>query len=500
MNRLASFLAALYLIFLPWHALLMTWIAKLLGSSADHLPVLAKYAAVWKEGVLILLGIGAIYRLLTKQVKWQWTSFDSFFGVYLLFSLFSYFGGQSTPAMLIWGIKYDLLWWILFYIWRCYDISPLWRMRLIKIFLVNTALLILWGILLYYVLSPEFLLHLGYSPYVSSYDPGKPLPIYHIVEARATPRLASALAGPNQYGFFLMTFIAFLLSIWPEFKKKTQYYLLGLAGMALFSLFLTFSRAAWLGTMFLTALAIYFYLPIKWRLKAVFSSIILALVMVLSVYWGAPDFWHRTIVRQGSTSVHYQHMTEALKTIVKYPFGTGLGTVGPASLRFAELNELKVPKSEINNLRTMGLPQDLDFHLFLPLNADFEKFKPHNTNELMAIPAMLEISGDLKKEVIDLWYRHYHERIAENWFIQIFQEIGIFGGFCYLLFWFFVLKYYCSGFNSNWSARFALLSMSGGILAAMFLHSFEDASIMFSWMTILGLSFKSCNLHPSKSA
>jgi hypothetical protein len=217
------------------------------------------------------------------------------------------------------------------------------------------------------------------------------------------------------------------------------------------------------------------------------------------------SFVSNALVRTNSTTGHYIRLLGSLKEIVTHPFGTGIGTAGPAVSKSASLQSVFVPKTLVDEIVNQGIPMSVKNHLWFKkevyqINEEFHlRFKPQNNQELVAIPALQELSVELKQQVFDLWDRYYHERIPENWHLQMFMEFGWLGGLVYLV-WLFsllkVLQQQAGDFKVNAKAkqikiillRGSFLSLLGLVVAGMFLHSFEDSSTSLSLFLLMGLA------------
>lgn len=317
-----------WVILLPWHAFLKTWLSSLfLGSNADYLPVLSNVFSAWKEVLLVIISVWALWN--ARKLNWLgWWLQPSSIVLALYIGSLVLFGTLQTPDWKTWllALRTDLLFVPallagaasqLFFNdqekkaiikWACYSL------------LIATSIgLAVW------LIAPDIGIHFGYSPYESSYVEAKPLPIYHclFIQDFCIPRLQATFSGPNQAGA-LMALLLGLLALVFQFS----WWLLIPAA----ALVLTFSRSAWIGVIIATI----YWVPRKWLVKGGIAAIILLIAVVA---------WKPDIITHGLSSVEHLDKTSAgIEHILKEPLGSGLGTAGPVSRRI--LGEEKALISE----------------------------------------------------------------------------------------------------------------------------------------------------------
>lgn len=403
------------LFLLPFHALLVTWMSMLAGSTADSVPVTAKLFASWKEGVLVvLMGIAAIRWWKDSEWKFQvhWTD-ATILSLPILGFLLQGIHHVGWGQWLL-GMITDFRFFAFYLVVRTLKWDTVWIKRMLWTIGISTGFAIIWGFILRFA-PADLLLHFGYSPYISSYMPNKPLPIYHIVEGSNEIRLASTLAGPNQLGSFLLIPFALLLA---AFRYCRRFWLVGnkdlcslpFLGLIAISipLFWTYSRSAWLGAAVIIALYLFSILPnLKTRLITIGIGGIVTIAAFGAILFTHPAFIADNLLRAGSTSEHAQLSIEGAKFVATHPLGIGLGAAGPVSQRYA-------------------VWPDKGF-------------------------------------------------ISENWYLQIFEELGWLGGIIFLIL-------FCGIVWELWKRKAdsialgASLSLIGIGIAALFLHTWADAS------------------------
>lgn len=409
------FLVLFLLFFLPFHAFLVTWVGTFFGSTADSVPLGMKVVSVWKEMILFVLTVFAALRWWKDpHFSFVVTKFDVFILLLGLLALLLQLWHPVPLDQWIFGMLTDFRFFLFFFLVRTLEWDTKWIQRLFWVLGISIGLVLLWGVFLKYAPS-DFLLQFGYSPYISSYMPNKPLPIFHTIAETGEMRLASTFAGPNQFGAFLLIPFGFLLAF---LRKKQQewwriaaFVCLAFVGI---ELFWSFSRSAWLGAFLMVFFFILsFVSSSRARWGILFGGVVFSLVMSAFVWAVSPEFVEKNVFRHTSTSEHLLLMKEGGKFVLEHPLGIGVSQAGPVSMRFAEW-------------------PDRGF-------------------------------------------------ISENWYLQIFEELGWVGGIFFLLLFLGILFYFWKDKTNTFSfSVFLFLLGIGG--SAFFLHSWADASVaLMAW-------------------
>jgi len=334
LDQSAWWICAILLAALPFHAFLFTWLKSFFWT--ENWTILAQ---AWKEilvGFLVILAIGKFWqkRKLPAE-KSFWLS-----GILIILAILYAFFGDGELAQKIYGLRTATLFLIIFLAIQFFDFGSERIKKLKRVVLAASGLVILFALLQKFLLPPDFLVNFGYSANVSSWLPGGNLPAYHLVGESETIRLQSTFAGPNQLGAYLIVILPLAVAQWWKEKKcigcKSFMSFVILGG--LLTLFLTYSRSAWLaGACITAAFAIQQWrknLPKKIKQKLLLGSalgiITLALVAVFS-----PSS-REILLRHSSTLAHLERSRDALELVVKTPLGLGLGQSAGISQRFGE--------------------------------------------------------------------------------------------------------------------------------------------------------------------
>lgn len=322
-------LLQLLLVFLPFHAFLVTLSSKyLFGGNQDALPIANFIVASWKEGILFLLLCFGIQHIR----KFQWKQIDSwiffFIALHLAYAIVQYFTHTTPFTQIIWGLRSNLEMLGAFWIIRLFNFTSKEIHTFIKILLISTTISLLFGIF-QLVVPCETLQIFGYSPYVSSWVADKPLPCGHGVgESLDTLRMMGTFSSPNALASFLILSLGLLWYSWKQ-KLFSQWMLIPAFLLNIGSLILTFSRGAWLGSIIAAGFLIFasFQHRSKKMLLWIGSAVLVGIIVLGLLVFLSP-------ARSGSTLEHFQKPIAGIERVIERPWGYGVGMAGPISLRF----------------------------------------------------------------------------------------------------------------------------------------------------------------------
>jgi hypothetical protein len=442
-ERLTLFLIAV----LPFHALLVTVGTKILVGPG-HAPLL--WLAVWKE---VLLGVIFLLVFLEWAMR-QWKTrnaggnmFDVIDVLIVLLSILSFVVTWKTGVDLktaLFGFKYDLLPLIVLLIARRVPWSERFLRLLPHLFLAVGCIIATYGIITFFLPLRVFL-WLGYSPVHSLYFADGPLAAYQQIGDTMLRRIQGSFSGPNQLGLWLLIplFVAFTAFL--KERRKMMLFLLVLLAAALL---LSLSRSAIIGGFFAGLVALHRGLPAHARRQAllfVLGVSVLCAVMLIILF--PRVFW-----RLGSSRGHLERPLAAIQQMLTHPWGEGLGMAGPAQIHLTD---------SCVHLR----PQD-------------------DPSWARNIPRLCVFVGDTQVQPQD--------RICscpflpENWYLQIGIEAGVLGLILYL--WLTGL-FLMPLFRARYGHSPILLAFLGVMIAALFLHAWEDSAVAYSLWLLLGTHF-----------
>jgi hypothetical protein len=335
--RLAGYLSwiiALILILLPFHAFLTVWASSAFG---HYTPL-----RLWKEGLITIVFVGAIYILavsaaVRKQLFSSWlVRLIAIYAVLVLICGAVAFSrhGVNLKAF-AYGTLLDLRFLVFFLlVWVVAACSPILRLKWRRLLLVPAALVVVFGIIQYLFLPYDFLKHFGYgtstiSPYETiNHD------IHYI-------RIESMLRGANPLGAYLVLIISALTALLVTGKNRLwQKSLFGIAVLA--ALVFSYSRSAWIGAALSVIIVLWLSLktPRAKKLALVSTGVIIVIggVAALALRHSTTlqdAFLHTNNQSQAPESSNQGHAAAfraGLHDIARQPLGGGTGTAGPASI------------------------------------------------------------------------------------------------------------------------------------------------------------------------
>lgn len=327
-----SWLIALILAALPFHAFFTTWV----GSNTGHLDLLR----IWKD-ILVVAMIPFGFWLMWRNKSTKVWFFSSWIvRLFIIYTLLEFVLGawalsrhQVNGPALIYALIINLRF-IAFFI-LCVVVAASYGFlshNWYKILLYPSAAVVVFGLIQRFILPYDFLRHFGYSP--------KTIPAYQTVDANINyHRIQSFLRGANPLGAYLVLVIpAYFVTL----KKHRTFQAISLLASG-FVLFFSYSRSAWVGTgVSLGLLAIWSITSRRLRRKVLAIGLVATLIFTGGLYvfrssHAVQDtFFHTSSDSTSSVSsnaVRTNAMENAAKNVLHQPLGRGPGTAGPASLR-----------------------------------------------------------------------------------------------------------------------------------------------------------------------
>ena len=347
-NKLAlvlSWLAALMIVVLPFHAFLTVWLA----SGIDHYTLLR----LWKEFLLVLISIGAFYLLLNdarlhRQILAS--RLAQLIAVYCLLSLVwgvaAYALEESTLKAMGYGLIVNLRFLIFFIaMWIIATKSQWLKDVWLKLLLIPAAIVIFIGLLQRFILPYDVLKHFGYGPETI-------FPYQTINFDINYPRIMSTLRGANPLGTYLVLILSTITIFFLKYKQKR--WLWGFFGATgLLALFFSYSRGAWIGLASSAVFLAWFSLKtIKARNLALVGLATLLIIVTASavVLRSSSTFQNylfhtndNSKIDESSNEAHISAFKEGANDVLTEPLGRGIGTAGPASIY--NDNKVRVPEN-----------------------------------------------------------------------------------------------------------------------------------------------------------
>lgn len=331
------------LAYMPFHIFISTWAGTSLGG-----------LDAWKVGKdVFLIGIFLLTALLVlvyvPYKKWQ--KYGLLIGLaaaYALLHLLVYVFNKDTSlsvAALASTYNNRFIWILLIGIGIGLLMkNPPEQMRVVKFVLGISTVVCLLGLAQWF-LPNDTLVHFGYDPSLGV------KPNFFINEDPAYPRVFATFRDPNSFGAYLIIPILLLVQLLQKNKRKAEMSLLLVLHLGV--LYLSFSRAAWLGL----AIGIVTLFFISHREKTIslvrrYWPIVLVGIVLLGAglysVRSTPTF--RSIVLKAddknaptemdSDEYHLHFIQEGLQDATERPLGYGPGTAGIVSIQNGENGRL----------------------------------------------------------------------------------------------------------------------------------------------------------------
>ncbi|MEX0881563.1 MAG: O-antigen ligase family protein [Candidatus Saccharimonadales bacterium] len=329
-----SWLGALIIVILPFHAFLTVWLA----SAIDHYTLLR----LWKEFLLIIIVAGALYLLATddslrrRMLSSRLTqAVEIYFLISIAWGIAAYALEEATLKALGYGLIVNLRFLIFFLaIWIIATKSQWLKKQWPKLLLIPAAIVIFIGLLQRFVLPYDVLKYFGYSSETI-------FPYQTINRDINYPRIMSTLRGANPLGAYLVLVLSASAIFFLKFtRRRLAWGLFGFAALA--ALLFSYSRGAWigmaLGAVFLGWISLK---KIRTRNLALAGLILLLIVGAASTLALRNNatfqnyFFHtndRSTVDESSNEEHISAFRNGLDDVLGEPLGRGIGTAGPASV------------------------------------------------------------------------------------------------------------------------------------------------------------------------
>ena len=420
------FIVILLLLMAPFQGLITSWPSSIFG----HLV----FWQTWKELLLIPAGLLTgllIYRNRNLRQKFMHDKTTLLIMLYCVLSVVLAVtlsnDRRAAGASLLINLRF-----FLFYIvtWSLSALTKLDAHQIVRKYILPIALVVsVFAVLQLTVLTPEFLRHFGYA--------GNPIPARFTIDNDPTAlRVASTTRGPNPLGAYLLVPLIFFVGLtYQAFKKhlksgRPQLYQQLCCGLAilvlLIALYGTLSRSAFIG--FIAALSCWLVLRFTKRNR----TYLFGLLSVLVVLLGVVTYQLRGVSFIRNTVLH-----------------DNSGNLSSATSNKGHIVALEEGVRDVTSHPLTGCGPGC------------------------AGPASYHNSKGAK--------------IAENYYIQIAQELGIGGLVLFLLIIYTVAKELYIHHSSSETARVMLATLVGLSIVCLLLHTWADDTVAYVWWGLAGL-------------
>jgi hypothetical protein len=335
LTNVLTAIIAVILVLVPFHAFLTVWAS----SSFGH------YTA-WRLWDEVLLAVGALLGIVLCFYDKLWNDIKKIHVFWLIaaYALLQIILGvvawvkhDVTSKALGYGLTVDIRFLLFFGLCvivaaRTSWLKNHWR----QILLIPAALVVIFGLLQFFVLPYDFLRHFGYS--ASTIFP------YETINHNLNYiRVMSTARGANPLGAYLVIVICALAALILKAKARRPRIVYSvLAFGSIITLFLTYSRSAWVGAAL--GVIIVIILSIK-SAKTRYWLVATLAALAIITGGGALSLRHNvrfenifthtqahSAVKTTSDQGHVSALKSGLRDVLHQPLGRGPGTAGPASI------------------------------------------------------------------------------------------------------------------------------------------------------------------------
>ena len=332
--RVLSWLSAVILLLVPFHAFLTVWLSSLTG----HYTALR----LWKEFLLVPIALGALYilardRALRGRLMSVWmVRLIAIYAVVLLVCGFGALASHTVSAKAMWyGLLVDARFLVFFLALMILAAKDDWlSRRWQKLLFIPAILVAAFAILQFLILPYDFLKHFGYGDStISPYET-----INHNIHRI---RVASTLRGANPLGAYLVLPISAAAVMF--FKLRRQRWNLAMFGAGLLlALAFSFSRSAWIGaaaSLLLVAWLSFNSERVRKNIGWSLAGLLLAAAIFTYALRNNLAFENAVFhtdrnskIAVSSNQGHSAAFKSAVKDIANQPQGGGVGSAGPQSV------------------------------------------------------------------------------------------------------------------------------------------------------------------------
>lgn len=377
--NIAVILLSILLVVMPFHAAIVT----ILG---NYLPFKTLLQA-WKEILIFIVGLLCVFAVYKDRSLLKFDNINKIAVAIILFSIAVSLVRYNELNAFLAGFKTNLVVLILFLEAQILASKYSFE-KIFKIVLIPAVIVTVIALMQPILFRPETLNMIGYGP--ESINPEQ-----FVEYSNQSIRVFSTLGGPNQLGAYLILPFAMSL-VWAIKSKKFIWYLLPL--IFILPIYMTYSRSAWIGTIVAAIVVVLLNFKPKIQLSVGLGLLVLLSTFGYIFYTGSVCDYLAGPVSiivhgdcssgelGGSDMMRVDSIDNGIATIKANPFGSGMGTAGPAS--FYTQNPLIVENWYIQIAIEVGLIGLILYLAFIVLNMIKLYIKSKEKN-YSVLPSML---------------------------------------------------------------------------------------------------------------
>ncbi len=303
------------------------------------LPDFSLVLKAWKE-VLMLLALILMVIYVSRHHLWRKIVGDKLLwiiaGYSALHLLLLAFGG--TLQQLLAGLMIDLRFLCFFVLVYVYvQIFPSWIPLFKKLLIAGAVIVIGFGVL-QLLLPRDILAHIGYGPQTI-------MPYLTVDQNPNFVRINSTTRGPNSLGAYSAIVISVAAAWLLSRERKTEKWEKLLVGSVILlsavTLYVSYSRSAWIAAIIGVAIAIYFSVNYhKRKLFTLVSLGVIGLCIGLFALFGGGRIVSTVLLHEdpletgqvNSNDDHAKSLVQGAGLMISQPLGAGIGSTGSPSL------------------------------------------------------------------------------------------------------------------------------------------------------------------------
>lgn len=309
---------------MPLHAFLAIWAGSVFGNQMIW--------QAWKEAVIAIVGLFVLAHLFKNPEKLQLLKRPIIYIslAYIALSIFITLIVQPPLLSALIGFKTNLAM-VLVFLAAVVVSDTRFKNQVLKILMMSSGAVIVFGLIQAYVLPIDFLTKFGYGSSTIK-------PYYMVDPAIEAVRIVSTLGGPNQLGAFLILPICIAISL---MLRGFSWLKLAFVMAGSVVVFNTYSRSAWLGLIIAVGITLLLHIPRKFRMPSLLAGTIMATILIELVVINSSSssqlqyyIFHQSIIETGHLGPTGERMAaieNGIQAVQQQPWGMGLGTAGPAS-------------------------------------------------------------------------------------------------------------------------------------------------------------------------
>ena len=335
MNELAKKLSVISLNFMAWGAAIYL----------VFLPFLPFFSITFgsfgtSQGVLLgIIFLWAMYSISNRRIGFEFDNTNVAFMAIVFLSLAVSILTRPENTAFVLGIKNNIFPILALLVLQLPVGNKKFLIKNIQwIIIIPGIIVAILAVLQSTVIAPSFLETIGYK--TADFSINTINPRQTVDGSLKIYRAFSTLGGPNQLGAYLILPFSFVLAY--SIKKK-KWWGLALCLPLLAALLLSFSRSAWLGAIAALIVALILLANKKQRVKiAIVSFFVTVFAGLLVLGLASQNQRFQNVVLhgryfenriEGSDQQRIVSITNSFNEVLDKPFGNGLGSAGPASLK-----------------------------------------------------------------------------------------------------------------------------------------------------------------------